>query len=43
MSPLMNPQNMDPLTAERIRMENIGRGFIIFIFGLVVLAGFYLL
>jgi len=39
----MNSKDIDPLTVERIRMENFGKGFIIFLFAMLIFAGHYFL
>jgi len=38
----MIPNKPDPLTVERIRMENLGRGFIILLVAVLIFAGHYL-
>jgi len=37
----MNPHNPDPLTTERLRMENLGKGFIILLFAMLLVVGHY--
>jgi Na+-transporting methylmalonyl-CoA/oxaloacetate decarboxylase gamma subunit len=37
----MIPKKPDPLTLERIRMENIGKGFIFLVLAMLIFAGRY--
>lgn len=37
-----NSNSTDPLVSERVRMENLGRGFIIFLFAILLFAGYFL-
>jgi len=37
----MKPSQIDPLTTERIRMENLGRVFIFFLVAMLIFAGHY--
>ncbi len=39
----MKPSKIDPLTTERIRMENLGRVFMLVLFAMLIFAGHYFL